>query len=54
MRRLPLILAAALAATPLAAQQILIGTPAEQGPVDGVDQMSDEFIWRSLTEFAAP
>lgn len=54
MRRLPMILAAALTASPLSAQQILIGTPAEQGSVDGVDQMSDEFVWRSLTEFAAP
>lgn len=36
------------------ANTIVVGVTAQAGAVDGVDQNSDEFIWRQLAEFAAP
>jgi hypothetical protein len=33
---------------------VAVGVPAQQGSVDGTGQNSDEFIWRALTQFAAP
>ena len=33
---------------------VAVGVPAQQGSVDGTGQNSDEFIWRTLTQFAAP
>ncbi|MDY7095179.1 MAG: hypothetical protein SX243_19555 [Acidobacteriota bacterium] len=33
---------------------VVVGVPAQPGPVDGTDQDSDEFIWRLFTQFTAP
>ena len=33
---------------------VVIAVPARAGAVDGTNQNSDEFIWRLLTQFAAP
>lgn len=33
---------------------VVVAVPARAGPVDGTTQNSDQFIWRLLTEFAAP
>lgn len=44
----------ALLSTSAAAQNVIVTVPAEPGPVDGTSENSDAFIWRLLTEFAAP
>ncbi len=41
-------------ATASAQDTVVVAVPAKAGAVDGTDQNSDEFIWRLLTEFAAP
>lgn len=33
---------------------VVVAVPAQAGPVDGVSENSDEFIWKLLTQFAAP
>jgi len=46
---------AALASASAAAQDAVVVTvPAKAGPVDGMTQNSDAFIWGLFTEFAAP
>ncbi|MCH9639271.1 MAG: hypothetical protein K0U40_07225 [Betaproteobacteria bacterium] len=37
-----------------AQKTISVGVPAQEGSVDGKSIMSDEFIWQTLTKFAAP
>lgn len=33
---------------------VVVTVPAKAGPVDGISQNSDEFIWNLVTQFAAP
>ena len=36
------------------ADVVVVAVPAKAGPVDGMKENSDAFIWRLMTEFAAP
>jgi hypothetical protein len=38
----------------LAADPVMVVTPARPGPVDGTKQNSDEFIWRMFVQFVTP
>ena len=49
-----LLLAVLGSATILAQDTVVVAVPAKAGAVDGKTQNSDAFIWRLLTEFAAP
>jgi hypothetical protein len=49
-----LIIILTLSNTPAAQQPVVVAVPAQAGPVQGTKENSDAFIWRLLTEFAAP
>jgi hypothetical protein len=49
-----LLVAACLATASRAASPVVIAVPAQAGPVDGMKENSDAFIWRLFTEFATP
>src|ERR1051325_9510439 len=44
----------AIVASVIAADPVLVVTPARPGPVTGTKQNSDEFIWRLFVQFVAP